>query len=300
MDHGVNPDRVSWLRREEEARFTESHPRSLELLVRARQSMPLGVPMSWMAFLYDHPPLFVDFAEGAHFTDVDGNRYLDMMLAISAASTGHTPLPIVQAVTERVARGVQFCLPTEDAIAVSEELGRRWGLPKWQYQLTSTQAVTEAIHLARIATRGERILVFEGKYHGNVVELLAVAGDDGTAPEYVGIAPRDIERTTVVDWNDLGAVARELEAGDVALLIVEPILTNSGLVFPEDGFHSELRRLTHAHGALLAVDETQTLPMAFGGLTREWGLEPDFVILGKSVGGGIPAAALGMTDGSRR
>lgn len=257
--------------------------------------MPLGVPLSWMAFLYDHPPMFVDEAEGVHFTDVDGHRYLDMSLGITVASAGHTAEPIVRAVDDRMRKGIQFHLPTEDAIIVSEELARRWGLPKWQYQLSSTQANTDAIHLARLLTGRERIVVFEGKYHGHLAEVLAVWDEGRTAPEYLGVTDHDIARTTVVAWNDLDAVAGALAYGDVALLLAEPALTNSGIVFPSEGFHTELRGLTREHGTLLAIDETQTLPMAFGGLLREWGLEADLVVLGKSLGGGVPVAALGMT-----
>jgi glutamate-1-semialdehyde 2,1-aminomutase len=296
MDHVVDLDRVSELRRREDARFMGEHPRSLELRARARATMPLGVPLSWMAFLYDHPPLFVDEAKGAQFTDVDGRRYLDMSLGITVASTGHTAEPVVRAVAERMAKGIQFHLPTEDAIIVSEELARRWGLPKWQYQLSSTQANTDAIHLARLLTGRERVVVFEGKYHGHLAEVLAVWDGGSTAPEYLGVTDHDIARTTVVTWNDSDAVASALASGDVALLLAEPALTNSGIVLPSEGFHAELRRLTREQGTLLAIDETQTLPMFFGGLVREWDLEADLVVLGKSLGGGVPVAAVGMTD----
>ncbi len=296
MDDGVDLDRVAALKDRESAHFLDAHPRSLELRVRARRTMPLGVPLSWMSFLYDHPPLFVDVADGAHFTDVDGHRYLDMSLGITVASTGHTPEPVVRAVTERMANGIQFHLPTEDAAIASEELARRWRLPKWQYRLSSTQANTDAIHLARVRTGRERVVVFEGKYQGHLAELLAVPDEGRTVPEYLGVTDHDIARTLVVEWNDVDGVAASLAAGDVALLLVEPALTNSGIVFPSPGFHAELRRLTREQGTLLAIDETQTLPMAFGGLMREWALEADFVILGKSLGGGVPVAAVGMTD----
>ncbi len=299
MDHGIDLERISDLRRREDARFVDKHPRSLALRERARTTMPLGVPLSWMAFLYDHPPLFVDAAEGAHFTDVDGHRYLDMSLGITVASTGHTAEPVVRAVTDRIAKGIQFHLPTEDAAIVSEELARRWGLPKWQYQLSSTQANTDAIHLARLRTGRERIVVFEGKYQGHLAELLAVWDEGKTVPEYLGVTGHDIARTTVVAWNDLDGVAGALASGDVALLVAEPALTNSGIILPSEGFHAELRRLTREHGTLLAIDETQTLPMAFGGLVREWGLEADLVILGKSLGGGVPVAASGWPTRSR-
>jgi glutamate-1-semialdehyde 2,1-aminomutase len=296
MSGGIDRGWVLALKQREDARFDDTHPRSLELGERARKSMPLGVPLSWMSFLYDHPPLFVDAATGARFTDVDGHRYVDMSLGITVASAGHTPEPVVQAVTDRVAQGTQFHLPTADAVTVSEELARRWGLPKWQYQLTATQANTEAIRLARLLTGRERVVVFEGKYQGHVAELLAAWAQGRTVPEYLGVTDHDIARTTLVAWNDLDGVARALASDDVALVLTEPALTNAGIVFPAEGFHAELRRLTQEHGTLLAIDETQTLPMAFGGLMRAWGLEADFVVLGKSLGGGVPVAALGMTD----
>jgi glutamate-1-semialdehyde 2,1-aminomutase len=296
MTAAVSLDRVAELKTREDAVFAATHERSQELRARARSSMPLGVPLSWMAFLWDHPPLFVAAGDGGTFTDVDGHRYIDMSLGITVASAGHTPEPVIRAVEQRIRHGTQFHLPTEDAIFLSEELARRWGVPKWQYALSSSQAVTDVIRLARIFTGRERVLVFEGKYQGHVGEILAVMDGTGSAPEYLGISERDIARTVVVDWNDLAAAERALTGGDVALVIAEPLLTNSGVVFPRDGFHDGLRRLTRETGTVLAIDETQSLPMAFGGLIREWGLEPDMVVLGKSLGGGVPVSAYGMSD----
>lgn len=258
--------------------------------------MPHGVPLGWMSTLWE-TPLVVDGADASRFTDVDGNVYVDFSLGITIASAGHTHPAVVDAVTERVRRGTQFVLPTEDAIAVSEELARRTGLPKWQYALTATQAMTDAIRLARATTGRDRLLVFDGKYHGHVAETLVVLDDGGRlVPEYAGVVPEDFARTVVVDWNDLDAVEAALAGEDVALVIGEPVLTNSTIVFPEPGFHDGLRRLADTSGALLAMDETQTLPCAFGGLTAEWRLEPDLLVLGKSLGGGVPVAAYGMRD----
>lgn len=181
MESRIDLAHVAALKEREDAAFVAARPRSTALLERARRSMPLGVPMSWMDFLFDHPPMFVDAADGAYFTDVDGHRYLDMYMNITVASAGHTHPAVVAAATEQLRRGVQFGLPTEDAIVVSETLAERWGLPKWQFALSSTQSITDVIRLARIATGRERILTFEGKYHGHLGELLAIESDGGTS-----------------------------------------------------------------------------------------------------------------------
>ncbi len=258
--------------------------------------MPLGVPLSWMVFLYDHAPVFVERGDGATFVDVDGHEYVDFSLGITVASLGHTPEPVIRAVADRMARGTQFHLPVEDAIVVSEQLARLFGLPKWQFALSSSQAVADTIRLARAVTGRERIVVFEGKYQGHVAELLAVRESGHVRPEYHGISSADVARTIVVDWNDAEAVEEACARGDVAIVLAEPVLTNSGIVFPEDGFHRAVSEATRRHDVVLAIDETQTLPMAYGGLTREWGLEHDAIVLGKSLGGGVPVAAYGMSD----
>ncbi len=240
-------------------------------------------------------PVVVDTASGSHFTDVDGNEYVDFALGVTISSAGHTHPAIVDAVTDRIRGGIQFALPTEDAIAVSEELARRFAVPRWLYALSSTQAMVDVIRLARLATGRPRIVVFDGKYHGHLSETLVVLDDRGAqVAEYDGIASHDVARTIAVPWNDLAAVEAVLAREDVALLIAEPALTNSQVVLPDPGFHDGLRDLCTASGTLLAIDETQTLPCAFGGLTRAWGLKPDFVVLGKSLGGGVPVAAYGM------
>lgn len=293
----VDLDRVAALKQVEDEQFARTHPQSLAMRERARKSMPFGVPMVWMEFSYDHPPVYVDSGEGTYFTDIDGHRYLDMFHGITVSAAGHTPEAVVRAAADRLSRGTQFQLPTVDSVYVAEELARRWGLPKWQFQLSSTQAITDAVHLARLFTDREKILVFEGKYHGHLAELLAMEGDDGTTtPEYLGITDADVARTVIVPWNDLDRVEQALSNNDVALLIAEPLLSNSGMVFPSEEFHQQLRELTRMHGTLLAIDETQTLPLAYGGLYRAWGLTADLLIVGKSLGGGVPVAAVGMTD----
>jgi glutamate-1-semialdehyde 2,1-aminomutase len=293
---GIDLELVARLKEREDARFIAERPKSLALLERAITSMPNGVPMLWMSTLWDHPPMFVASAAEARFTDVDGHEYVDFNLGITVACAGHSPEPVVRAVVDRIARGTQFQLPTEDAVAASEALSARFRLPYWQYALSSSQAIGDAIRLARIATGRDRIVVFEGKYHGHLAATLGIAGDEGVEPEYLGIDPRDLALTVIVDWNDLDGLEAALRGGDVALVIAEPILSNSGLVLPADGFHDGMRRLAREAGALLLVDETQTSPMAFGGMTRELGLTPDLLVLGKSIGGGVPVAAYGMRE----
>jgi glutamate-1-semialdehyde 2,1-aminomutase len=210
---------------------------------------------------------------------------------------GYAPEPIVRAVSERVAAGSQFLLPTEDAVWVAEELGRRWGLPKWQFTLSASQANVEVIRVARVATGRPKVLLFEGKYHGHFDQALVELEDGRVVPEELGLPVDVTEQSVVVPFNDVAALERALAAGDVAVVLAEPAMTNNhGLVLPDPGYHDELRRATREAGTLLALDETHTLVFGPGGLVGRWSLHPDVVSLGKSVAGGIPMGAYGMTD----
>jgi len=291
---GVDAGRVAELWQRERVRYACEHPRCLALRERARPRMPHGVPMSWMVSYFAHPPLWVDEGHGAHFTCADGRRFLDTNAGDKSTFCGIDPAPVVRAVQRRVAAGAQFMLPTEDAIVVADELAARWSLPAWQFTLSASQANTEVLRLARHATGRPRVLSFTGNYGGHGDELLAAyAGEQRLS--YLGlpdVAGRDLD---VVQFNDLPALAAALDGGAHAYAFTEPALTNEGVVLPDPGFHAELRRLTRAAGALLVLDETHTLICAPGGLTREWELEPDMVVVGKAIGGGLPLGAYGMT-----
>ena len=254
LHSGVDRERVRALKRAEDARFRDEHPRSAALLERGRAVMPNGVPMAWLVGSYHHLPMWVAEGHGAHFTDIDGLEYRDFNIADMSMFCGYAPEPLVRAVSERVARGNQFLLPTEDAIVVSVELGRRFGLPKWQYTSSATHANTEAIRVARVVTGREKVLVFDGKYHGHLDEALVELADDGRlVPEERGVPADAVDGTVIVPFNDLAALARALEQLDIALVLTEPAITNNiGLLLPDDGFHSELRRLTRETGTLLA------------------------------------------------
>ena len=281
------------------ARFDTDHPRSRSLAEQARASLLGGVPMHWMMRWPGGFPVFAVDAQGARFRDADGLEYVDFCLGDTGAMAGHSPGPTVRAVADQAARGITLMLPSEDALAVSEELARRFGVPRWQFALTATDANRFAIRLARRITARPKVLVFNWCYHGTVDETFASLDAGGHVGERHGNIgpPVPLDRTTrVVEWNDVEGLERELAQGDVACVLAEPALTNIGIVPPAEGFHDELRAATRRHGTLLIVDETHTLCAGPGGYTAAHGLEPDVLTVGKSIGGGIACAAYGFTD----
>jgi glutamate-1-semialdehyde 2,1-aminomutase len=279
-------------------RFEREHPRSRELAREAERFLLQGVPMPWMIRWAGGFPIFAAEAEGARFRDVDGHEYVDFCLGDTAAMTGHSPEPTVRAVAEQARRGITLMLPSEDALWVGRELARRFGLPRWQFALTATDANRFAIRLARELTGRPKILVFNWCYHGTVDETFAtlagasVVARDGNVGPPVPLA----ETTRVVEWNDAGALERELSHGDVACVLTEPALTNVGIVLPEPGFHGALRAATRDTGTLLVIDETHTLCAGPGGYTAAHSLEPDLLTVGKAIAAGIPAAAYGFSE----
>lgn len=254
--------------------------------------------MNWMVRWAGAFPVFVKEASGAHFTDVDGHRYLDFCLGDTGAMTGHAPAATVEAVVEQVKRGVTYMLPTEDALWVGEELARRFGLPYWQVALTATDANRFAIRLARHITGRPYILVFNWCYHGTVDETFITLRDGLSLPRDGNIGPPidPAQTTRVVEFNDLPALEAALASGDVACVLAEPVMTNIGIVHPEPGFHEALRQITRRTNTLLIIDETHTICAGPGGFTREHGLQPDMLTIGKPIAGGIPAAVYGFTE----
>ncbi len=284
------------LKEREDAAFVAARPRSRALWSAAQDVMPNGVPMSWLRTSYDHPPLFVESATGSRLRDVDGHEYADFNIADMSMFTGYGPPAVVAAVSRQVALGSQYLLPTEDSIWVAGELARRYGLPLWQFTLAATSANTEVIRIARATTGREKVLFFDGKYHGHFDDVLVELEEGRLVPEEAGL-PHDVTaRTLVVPFNDLDALDQALSGHEVAVVIIEPALTNNvGLLLPDDGFHEGLREVTRRTGTLLAYDETHTQVVGPGGLTRRWSLAPDFVTVGKSIAAGIPLGAYGMT-----
>jgi glutamate-1-semialdehyde 2,1-aminomutase len=294
----IEPRRLADLRRAEERRFVETHPRSAALAQRAGGSLLAGVPMPWMTRWPGAFPVFFDTATGASCTDVDGLPYVDLCLGDTGAMTGHALPQVAEAIARRATTGLTTMLPSEDAVWVAEELGRRFGLPRWQFAMSATDANRFVLRFARHLTGRPRIAVMDWCYHGTVDETLAVLDGDRVVPRPGALGPQvDVALTTaVVPFNDLDALDRRLAAGDVACLLMEPALTNIGIVLPDPGYSAGVREITRRHGVLLVIDETHTLCAGPGGCTAAWGLEPDLLVVGKPIAGGVPLAAYGMTD----
>jgi glutamate-1-semialdehyde 2,1-aminomutase len=294
----LNRDRLAGLVEREERRFIERHPRSHEVFERGQRALLAGVPMPWMTEWASPFPVFAGRAAGAQFTDVDGNDYIDFCLGDTGAMTGHSPPATASEVAERAASGITLMLPTEDASWVGEELARRFGLPRWQFALTATDANRFVLRLARAITARPKVLVYAWCYHGTVDESFAieVEGETRSRPHNIGPPVDPALTTRTIEWNDVVALERALGAGDVACVLAEPVMTNAGIVLPEPGYHEALRELTREHGTLLVIDETHTFCAGPGGYTAAAGLDPDLLTIGKAIAGGIPAAAYGMTE----
>jgi glutamate-1-semialdehyde 2,1-aminomutase len=298
----VDRTRLMSLIERERATYIATHPVARELN-RSATHLVGRVPMTWMAKWSGGFPLYLDGANGNRITDVDGHEYVDFALGDTGAMAGHSPRPTIDAVSERMQRGITAMLPTADAEWVGAELTRRFGLPHWSFTLTATDANRWAIRLARLATGRPKILVFAYCYHGSVDEAFALTGSHGevvSRPGNVG-APVPLDLTTrVAEFNDLASVEAALAHGDVAAILTEPALTNIGIVLPEPGFMAGVRELATKYGALLMIDETHTFSAGAGGATTLWGLQPDIFVIGKSIGGGFPSGAYGLSEQVRQ
>jgi glutamate-1-semialdehyde 2,1-aminomutase len=294
----IDRARLHSLHQREEKRFIADHPRSAELYLRAQSSLLGGVPMNWMNKWAGAFPVFVKSASGAHFTDVDGHDYVDLCLGDTGAMTGHSPPIVADAVAHRVREGITLMLPTEDSLWVGEELQRRFGLPFWQFTLTATDANRFSIRIAREITQRPKILVFHYCYHGTVDETFVSLQGRVVGPRRGNIGPPvdPVETTRVVEFNDLEALEDALKYHDVACVLAEPAMTNVGIILPDAGYWSAARELTRRYGALLILDETHTICAGPGGCTRDWKLQPDILVFGKPIGGGIPGATYGVTE----
>jgi glutamate-1-semialdehyde 2,1-aminomutase len=295
----IDRGRVRELLERERQAYVSSHPASARAYREARHLFG-NVPMTWMNKWSGGFPLQLERAFGNRVIDVDDREYVDFALGDTGAMAGHSPGPTVEAVRERIegVGGITTMLPTADGERVAAILAERFGLPRWSFTLSATDANRWALRLARLVTGRSKVLVFSHSYHGTVDEAFAVLGPNGTTvsrPGNVG-PPVPLELTTrVAAWNDLASVEAALAHGDVAAVLTEPALTNIGIVLPAAGFLDGLRALATRHGALLVLDETHTLSAGPGGVTAALGLSPDLLVVGKSLGGGVACGAYGLS-----
>jgi glutamate-1-semialdehyde 2,1-aminomutase len=283
------------LARERQA-FAETHPRSAAAYAEAKRHLLGGVPMTWMNLAAGGFPLYLASARGTRVTDLDGHTYVDFALGDTGAMAGHSPPATVEAIARQSTQGITAMMPTEDAAWVGAELARRFGPQQWSFTLTATDANRWAIRLARQVTKRPKILVFAWCYHGSVDEAFALRDGDRVVarPGNTG-PPVDLEQTTrVAEFNEPDDLEAQLAHGDVAAVLMEPALTNIGIVLPEPGYLETVRRLTRRHGTLLINDETHTFSAGPGGATRAWALQPDIVTIGKAIAGGVPSGAFGI------
>jgi len=294
------PDRarLAALHAAEVEAFRAARPESHRLWEAAREVMPEGVPMLWMVKWPGPWPVSVGDAKGAHFVCADGIDHVDLCLGDTGAMVGHAPEASVRAIADRLARGATFMLPTEDATAAAHELAGRFGLERWQFTLSATDANRHVLRYARMVTGRPKVVVIDHSYHGTVDEAYATLDADGrVVPRRGNLGPPvDVALTTiVVPFNDIPAMEAALATGEVAAVLIEPAMTNIGIVLPDPDWHEAVTKACWASGTYLVIDETHTLCAGPGGMTARDGLRPDAVVVGKTIAGGVPAGAWGMT-----
>ncbi|MDA2969159.1 MAG: aspartate aminotransferase family protein [Actinomycetota bacterium] len=281
-------------------------PKSVEMHQQASKSIPGGVPSSWAS---SRPtPIWVSHGSGAHVWDVDGNRYVDFHAGYGANVVGHANPAVVAAVQSRVTLGTHFAQPTPDLIVVAEELAKRFGLPQWRFCNSGSEATMDAIHLMRAVSGRDLIIKIEGSYNGHhdsvLVSIFRSTSELGPQQEPwrvpgAGVPQAIADCVRIVPYNDLDALERTLTmySGEIAGMILEPMMMNAGIIAPQDGYLKGVREITKRHGVLLAFDEVKTgLVVHHGGATRLYGVTPDIICLAKALGGGVPCGAIGGTD----
>jgi glutamate-1-semialdehyde 2,1-aminomutase len=294
---GIAPARVRALADAERARYAAANPRSQALAERSAEHLMFGVPLHWMSDWATPFPLYVEHARGARLVDVDGHERVDFCLGDTGAMFGHSPPAVVAALQAQAERGLTTMLPNADAVAVSSLLAERFGLPRWQFAMTASDANRFVLRWLRAATGRQVLLVFNGCYHGTVDDVFVdlVEGRPQQRDSLLGQVHDLTACTRVVEFNDLAALEAALAPGDVACVLAEPVMTNIGMVLPEPGYWERAIELIHRHGAKLVMDETHTISSGPGGYARAHGLAPDAIVVGKPLGGGMPCAAYGFS-----
>jgi glutamate-1-semialdehyde 2,1-aminomutase len=299
--------RLDELIADQEQRFLDRQPRSRALLERAGRSLAGGVTSSWQ--ISRPQAVWISHGAGSRVWDADGNQYVDLHGGYGVMAVGHAHPAVVAAVSERVAKGTHFAQPTAEAIVVAEELKRRFGLPLWRFGNSGTEATMDAVHLMRAITGRSLIVKVEGCYHGHhdsvqvsvyqPLEEIGPAHGPASAVASSGIPAEIVALTLVVPYNDLEVTERVFaeHPGQIAGMLLEPVMMNAGIIPPQPGYLEGLATLTRRHGALLAFDEVKTgVTAAPGGAIERYGVTPDIVCLAKAIGGGLSTAAIGGSE----
>ncbi len=295
--YGVNWAQAQALYQRERADFAARRPRSRALSQQSAEHLLFGVPLHWMDDWSTPFALYVESAKGAAIRDVDGFSYTDFCLGDTGAMFGHAPQAVADAVAAQCAKGFTTMLPSVDAAWVGGELSRRFGMEKWQFALSASDANRYAIRWARAITGRDKILVFNGCYHGTVDDVF-VDLEHGQPVQRASLLGQVYDltcHTRVVEFNDLEALESALVHGDVACVLAEPAMTNIGMVLPKPGFWEEAHAIIRRHGALLLMDETHTISSGPGGYAMAEGIPADMLVLGKPVAGGVPCAVYGFS-----
>jgi len=303
----IDPGLVEELTHRETAALAEKHARSISYRETARRRLPGGVSSSWQT--WPPHPIYVSRGKGSHVWDIDNNEYVDYHNGYGVMVMGHAHPKIVEAVQRRVELGTHFAQPTEDALACAENLAERYRLPLWRFGNSGTESTLDATRIMRAVTGRTKLVKVEGTYHGHhdslMVSVFPSEEDAGprehpaSVPQTVGMPEGIVEQVVCVPFNDADALRRAFEEhpGELAGFVIEPAMSNCGLVLPDPGYLEAAKEICHANGALLAFDEVKTgCTLAWGGAVEAFGVVPDLVCLAKAIGAGLPCGAIGGTD----
>jgi len=303
-ERAVDRDRLRQIGEREEAAYRARTARSAALMERARRAMPLGVASSFQT--YDPYPLFMTDAHGSRITDVDGNEYVDFDMAFGVLAVGHSHPAVAAAIERRAPNGTCYTFPVEDSIALAEEIKLRFGADLVRFSNSGTEATMDAVRVARGYTGREKIVKFEGGYHGHHDDVLvsiqppreSMGEPDApnSVPASAGIPLSRLAETVIAPFNQPEALEAILRThrDQVAAILIEPVQFNIGVVPPLPGYLERVRELATQHGAVLIFDEVKTgVVVAYGGAIEHFGVRPDLFCLAKSIGGGVPIGAFG-------
>lgn len=298
----VNREKLSAQLELERKSYLEKHGKSLQQKEKRREVLLYNAPMNWMQQWPLDFPVTVERGEKHKITDVDGNEYIDFCLGYSAAFPGHGIGEVGKALSGTMEGGMVYTMPSALDAEAGALLKERFGQDYWGFALSATDANRFIIKLCREITGRQKILVFNGCYHGTVEETFAM-GEDGktrTREGNIGIGVDTAKTTTAIEFNDLNALEAELRKEEYACLMMEPVMTNCGIIHPAAGYLETAKALCGKYGTVFIIDEAHTITGDFRGYARKHNLGPDVLILGKCIGGGFPAGAYGVSENIKK